>query len=175
MLEKFKEAGNQKMVDKLENAPVTLAGGISRNYLMVRDVAMHSLGIGTTHDMRSVFTEIFLRSLLTKDYTLVEKFNLWRGKSQSGVSTIWDEMVSTDLSENIPEVEIPVYFFEGVYDYTCSYSEAKAYFEILKAPVKGFYIFDQSAHSPIFEEPQKVQMIIQEDVLQGKNALADLH
>jgi pimeloyl-ACP methyl ester carboxylesterase len=175
MLEKFKETGNQKMVNKLENAPVSLAGGISKDYLMIRDVAMHSLGIGTTHDMRSVFTEIFLRSFLTKEYTLEEKFNLWRGKSQSGVSTIWDDMVSTDLSETITNLEVPVYFFEGVYDYTCSYTEAKAYFEKLNAPIKGFYIFDQSAHSPIFEEPLKVQMIIQVDVLNGKNTLADIH
>ena len=67
---------------------------------------------------------------------------------------------------------IPVYFFEGIYDYTCSYTLAKAYFEQLKAPVKGFYTFEQSAHSPLFEEPEKMQNILQEDVLVGVNNLA---
>ena len=56
----------------------------------------------------------------------------------------------------MPELDLPVYFFEGIYDYTCSYTVAKDYFEKLKAPVKGFYTFEHSAHSPIFEEPEKM-------------------
>jgi hypothetical protein len=60
-----------------------------------------------------------------------------------------------------------------MYDYTVSYAEAKAYFEGLKAPVKGIYTFDQSAHSPMFEEPEKMGKILREDVLVGGNGLAD--
>ena len=59
--------------------------------------------------------------------------------------------MATDLSERTPRLDIPVYFLHGVYDYTCSYAEAQAYFAKLKAPIKGFYTFEQSAHSPIFE------------------------
>ena len=44
----------------------------------------------------------------------------------------------------------------------------------LKAPVKGFYTFESSAHSPLFEEPERMQRIIQEDVLRGVNNLSDL-
>jgi len=50
---------------------------------------------------------------------------------------------------------------------------AKEYFDKLQAPVKGFYTFSQSAHSPLFEEPEKMQQIIQEDVLTGMNMLAE--
>jgi hypothetical protein len=39
--------------------------------------------------------------------------------------------------------------------------------------MKGFYTFEQSAHSPIFEEPDKVLRIIKEDILAGVNNLAD--
>ena len=98
---------------------------------------------------------------------------MWRGKSRSGISTLWDKMISTDLSKQVPALDLPVYFFQGIYDYTCSYTEAKAYFEKLKTPVKGFYTFEQSAHSPFFEEPEKMGRILQEDVLAGTNSLAD--
>ena len=74
-------------------------------------------------------------------------------------------MISTDLSQQVPELAIPVYFFEGIYDYTCSYTEAKSYFENFKAPLKGFYTFQQSAHSPLFEESEKMQKVLREDVL----------
>jgi pimeloyl-ACP methyl ester carboxylesterase len=173
MLQQFRERGDGKMVRRLEAAPVTMAGGTPRAYLALRDAGMHSLGIGTTHEMRSVLDGVFLPSWLCRDYTLGEKINLWRGKFRSGVSSLWGEMIATDLSVRTPEVGIPVYFFEGAYDYTCSTTEAKAYFEALKAPVKGFYTFEQSAHSPLFEEPAKALRILREDVRRGTNRLAD--
>ena len=173
MLTQFKANGNSSMVRKLEAAPVTLTGGTPDAYLAVRDEAMHSLGIGTTHDMKSVITGVLLPSLQSRDYTLNEKINMWRAKSSSGVSALWNKMITTDMAKQVPELRLPVYFFDGIYDYTVSYTEAKAYFEKLKAPVKGFYTFEQSAHSPIFEEPEKVRQIVQDDVLVGANSRAD--
>jgi pimeloyl-ACP methyl ester carboxylesterase len=174
MLQQFKENGNTRMVRKLEAAPVTMAGGISNAYPAVRDEAMHSLGIGTIRAMNSVIIGIFLPSLASRDYTLMEKVNMWRGKAQSGIAVVWDSMVTTDLNQQLTQLDLPVYFFEGKYDYTCSYTEAKSYFENLRAPIKGFYTFEQSAHSPMFEEPEKMQQILQEDVLAGTNNLADI-
>jgi pimeloyl-ACP methyl ester carboxylesterase len=82
-------------------------------------------------------------------------------------------MLATDLSQQVTKFDIPVYFFSGIYDYTVNYTLAKDYFEKLQAPIKGFYTFEQSAHSPMFEEPEKVQKILQQDVLTGSNSLSD--
>ncbi len=173
MLQKFKENGNTKMVRKLEAAPVTLQTGIPDAYYLLRDGAMHSLGIGTTHDMRSVISGIFLPSLMFREYTVREKFNLWRGKSQSGVSSIWNEITTTDLSMQVTEFEIPVYILAGRYDYTVNYDLQKDYFMKINAPKKGFYTFENSAHSPLFEEPESFIEIMVNDVLNGKVDLAD--
>ncbi len=173
MLKQFRDKGNRKMVRKLEAAPVTMTDGTPQAYLKVRDKAMHSLGIGTIREMHSVITGIFLPSLLCREYTLREKLNMWLGKSRSGVSILWDTMMVTDLSKAVTKLDLPVYFFEGIYDYTCSFTEAKAYFEKLKAPLKGFYTFRHSAHSPLFEEPEKMRKILKEDILAGVNYLAD--
>jgi pimeloyl-ACP methyl ester carboxylesterase len=173
MLGQFKEKGNKEMVRKLESAPVTIAGGTPNAYLALRDDAMHSLGIGTTHDMKSIITGMFLPSLTCREYTLSEKVNLWRAKARSGVSILWDKILVTDLAKQVPELAIPVYFFHGIYDYTVSYPLAKAYFDSLKAPKKGFYTFQQSAHSPLFEEPERMKDILLRDVLAVKNNLAD--
>jgi pimeloyl-ACP methyl ester carboxylesterase len=174
MLQQFKENGETEMAQRLEHAPVMMTGGIPNAYLALRDEAMHSLGVGTTRDMKSVITGIFLPSLLFREYTLSEKVNLWRGKSRSGVSSLWDTILATDLSEKVTELNLPVYFFHGIYDYTCSYALAKSYFEKLKAPLKGFYMFEQSAHSPLFEEPDKMHQILREDILSGLIRLVDI-
>lgn len=172
MLQRFKDEGNTKMVQRLEEARVGDAAPLPDSYLDVRDAAMHELGIGTTRDMRSVFTGMLLRSLLNREYTLSEKIGMWRGKFFSS-SRLWNTQLSTDLSKKVTRLEVPVYFFHGVYDYTVSYPLAKSYWERLEAPVKGFYTFKQSAHSPHFEEPEKVCEIMRADVLTGSKRLAD--
>ena len=103
--------------------------------------------------MRSIVTGIFLPSLAFREYSLMDKLNLWRAKARNGVSVLWETSLATDLRQEVTALDLPVYFFEGVYDYTCSYTLAKDYFQKIQAPVKGFYTFANSAHSPIFEEP----------------------
>src|SRR5512135_1959913 len=125
MLEQYKTNGDTSMLRKLEAAPVTTADGTPDQYLAVRDIAMHSLGIGTMHDMHSVVTGLLLPSFMSPEYTLMEKVNTWRGKSQWGVSMLWDTMLSMDLSKKVTELSVPVYFFHGVYDYTICYPLAK--------------------------------------------------
>jgi len=172
-LERFNQTGNTRMVRKLEAAPVTMAAGTPGRYLAVRDKAMHSLGVGTMHDTSSVVRGVIWPSLRSPHYTLGEKVRLWHGKFSFGVSALWDEILATDLADRVTELALPAYFFHGVYDYTVSYQLARDYAERLRAPLKGFYTFERSAHSPIFEEPRKAQAIMREDVLAGANSLAD--
>ena len=86
---------------------------------------------------------------------------------------MWEEMLRSRLGEQIPAVKVPVYLFHGVHDYTCSFTLAQAYFDALQAPLKGFYTFSASAHSPVFEEPEKARRILRDDVLHAQNKLAD--
>jgi pimeloyl-ACP methyl ester carboxylesterase len=172
-LEYYQKNSNTDMIKKLEAAPPTLTVPLPAAYDSLRDTYMHGAGIGTTHEMDSVVTGIFLPSWQFREYTLGEKINLWRGKIASRKSGLWDKMQATDMSQVVTELEIPVYFFHGAYDYTCAYPLAKEYFEKLNAPVKGFYTFENSAHSPIFEEPEKVLKVLAKDVLAGTNNLAD--
>jgi pimeloyl-ACP methyl ester carboxylesterase len=173
MLQQFRASGNTRMLKKLEAAPVSLARGTPPGYVAVRDEAMHALGIGTMHEMRSLLTGLVIPSFQFREYTLPEKLTLWRAKSRSGISAVWDNMVRTDLRQQVTELAIPVYFFHGIHDYTVSYALAKSYFDRIQAPVKGFYTFDASAHSPMFEEPEKMNRILRADVLTGSTRLAD--
>ena len=173
MLQQFRVRGDRRWVRRLERAPVTMEGGTPRGYLRLRDPAMHPLGIGTTHDMKSVVTGILWPIVRSPDYSAREKIALFRGKASAGVSSLWGEMISTDAAKRVTELALPVYFFSGVHDYTVNYTLAKEYLARLRAPLKGFYSFEHSAHSPLFEEPQKAQRILREDVLVATNRLAD--
>ena len=45
--------------------------------------------------------------------------------------------------------------------------------EELEAPGKGFYTFNESAHSPMFEEPRRLKEILIRDVLNRSTSLAE--
>jgi pimeloyl-ACP methyl ester carboxylesterase len=172
MARRYREIGNTNMARRLEAAPPTMSVPLPASYMKLRDKAMHGLGVGTMRDMKSVMTGVFLASWLCRDYTLREKLALWRGKF-SGDRRLWDTIIATDLTREVRTLHVPVYFFHGQYDYTVSLPLAKAYLDQLQAPVKGFYTFGNSAHSPMFEERDMMRRILQQDVLSGTTALAD--
>ncbi|MCX7709857.1 MAG: alpha/beta hydrolase [Clostridia bacterium] len=177
MLEQYRASGNTRMVRRLEKYPPSTFKSYTELHPYVssvlRDEAMHDLGIGTTRNMKSLIRGIVLPIFQCREYTLGEKINIWRGKALLGKSRLREQNYSTDLTSAVQKLDIPVYFFSGAYDYTVNYSLAKKYLNHMKAPIKGFYTFDESAHSPLFEEPERMQQILQEDVMAGVNNLAD--
>ena len=138
----------------------------------VRDEAMHGVGVGTTRDMRSVITGVFVPVWRNPAYTLGEKIAFWRGMAWSR-KFLWEEVLRTDLADRVGQLEIPVYFFIGQHDYTTNRDLALDYFLRLNAPIQGFYTFHDSAHSPLFEEPERAWAILRQDVLAKGTSLAD--
>jgi len=173
MLQQYKSVSNERMIQKFEAYPIMESDEALKEYSgsLLRDEAMHDLGVGTMRSMKSVISGIFFPSLRCTDYTPLERLNIWRGKAFSRETGLRDELSKFDAIAEVPSIDIPVYFFAGLYDYTCCYSLQKKYFESIKAPVKAFYTFDESAHSPLFEEPEKALEILSEDVLKGLTAL----
>jgi pimeloyl-ACP methyl ester carboxylesterase len=172
LLDAYRAQGDTAMLRKLEAAPVSMADGLSDAWMRLRDEAMHKAGVGTTHDMASVITGIFLPVWRNRAYTVGEKIAIWRGKAWSR-SLLWDKVLHTDLTIAVDRLDLPVYFWVGRHDYTTSYDLARDYFQRLSAPVKGFYTFENSAHSPLFEEPQRAREILRKDVLTQQTSLSD--
>ncbi len=59
------------------------------------------------------------------------------------------------LIDMVTQVDIPVYFFTGRHDYTTPSAMVEVYFQKLQAPRKRMVWFENSAHFPFFEEPDK--------------------
>jgi len=168
ILEEYKTRGNLKAIDKLQQFNGLVDDSSVLNFYQsgLRDQAMHDLGIGTMHKMKSVFWEIFLPVWTCRAYTLNEKFKIWKSKftflPKTNLNT---QLLSTDFGSEFPLLEIPVYFFSGKYDLTVNVDLSHKYFEKLNAPIKAFYTFENSAHSPLFEEPLRFRKILESDIL----------
>jgi len=128
------------------------------------------------HQMKSIIRDVFIPAWTCRAYTLGEKFRIWKSKFSFLPGTgLHNELLGSDYRELVPGLEVPVYFLSGAYDYTVNIDLARGYHDQIKAPLKGFYTFEHSAHSPLFEEPDRCREILTRDVLQGRNDLADTY
>ena len=109
-----------------------------------------------------------MKELFTcKRYTWKERFNLPKGTFTSYQALV-DTMNKADAALLAPKFNIPVYILQGIYDYQTSYKEAKRFYEKIEAPLKKFYTFENSAHSPFVDEKEKFKQILKEDILPSK-------
>ena len=60
-----------------------------------------------------------------------------------------------ELGTDITELDLPVFFFLGRYDYVTPSIAAEQFFDELSAPYKEIVWFEESAHFTFFEEPEK--------------------
>lgn len=75
-------------------------------------------------------------------------------------SPVWNEVMKIDLPKTLKSVDCPVYFFVGKNDIQTSTRITQEYFETLKAPKKGLFLFDHSGHQIHQDEPAKFQEAI---------------
>src|SRR5699024_5398341 len=85
-----------------------------------------------------------------KAYTWGERLNIPRGIFTT-YHHVAETMAKVDVAELAPRFEIPVYIFQGEFDYQTSYNEAKRFYNLIEAPFKRLYTFEDCAHSPFIE------------------------
>lgn len=113
---------------------------------------------------RAIKTLFFCR-----EYRITDKINYLRGMQLAKIY-LWNTILETNMFRAVPSQQIPVYMIHGISDYQTSYQVAKEYFDSLQAPVKKFFTFENSAHSPVFEEPKKFNGIMKEIVMEQKDS-----
>lgn len=155
--ETFENSGNNhglKLINKhvrMENNEPVIYNekGIANDW----ENALLMAGCATTREMRSDALDIFFPQMFSKCYTFREKMNYWKGKTLCQNSAYADTSIRTKGEK---AAQIPVYFISGRYDYTCSVNLVEELYKNLAAPEKELYIFEESAHSPLWEENEAV-------------------
>lgn len=153
-----------KSMKKLMKYTLDSSDTITPDYLMLRSEIMSKQGNGVFHIAKSKLGSL-LPIFKAKEYRLSDIYGYAMGALFALKTPANDSIYTTNLMEKITELNIPVYICHGAYDRQVSYELAKEYFEIIKAPEKHFYTFENSAHSPFMEEAEKFMQIMKEDIL----------
>ena len=104
-------------------------------------------------------------TFFSPEYTLADLVRLVRGAKFS-FDHLWREVFAVDLFQQVPRLEVPVYFMEGRRDHVVTSEVAEDYFRALDAPKgKELLWFEKSAHWPQLDEPEKFRQLMIERVL----------
>jgi pimeloyl-ACP methyl ester carboxylesterase len=164
VLEQARREDNRKAIRQLEAIGVPEQGrykdgmkslSAQRKWLSKYGGLMH----GETSGSRLI--KVYSRS---PEYTFGDMVRMMKGFNRT-IELMYDEFVDINLFEQVPAVEVPVYFFLGRHDHMVPAELSEEYFNVLQAPSKELIWFEHSAHSAPFEEPDKFNRLMIEKVL----------
>jgi len=73
-----------------------------------------------------------------------------------------EEFVFVNLVDQFTEFQVPIYFLQGIHDYQTTHQIARQYFDAINAPKKRFFSFEESAHTPFYDEPERFMQVVRE-------------
>jgi len=123
----------------------------------------HAHGEGTGHNLA-------FDSMGAPEYGLVDKV-YWGLSLLNTFPNVYSQLNDVDFRTQATELDVPVYFIKGRWDINASNALTEEYFEILDAPHKELIWFEDSAHTPSWDEPDHFTDVMVNTVLaQTQNA-----
>jgi proline iminopeptidase len=93
-------------------------------------------------------------ALQTDEANLIDLIRFGQGNRFS-LQHLWEEFRSFTIDDRFTRFEMPIVFMLGRHDWQVPAVLAARYFERIEAPDKRLVWFEQSAHNPPFEEPDR--------------------
>ncbi len=159
-LDAAKKAGNRKVADKLLNIKPPYQNNVKD--LLFQRKWLTKYG-GAIYGEKSQWW-IYKKFFSSPEYSFIDIIKLIKGALHS-VKAMWEEICEINFLEQIPELKVPVYFFEGKNDFQVPCELAEEYYLKIKAPKKELVWFNNSGHSPNIEEPSKFETEMISEVL----------
>ncbi|WP_066498109.1 alpha/beta fold hydrolase [Abyssisolibacter fermentans] len=151
VLEKATKENNQKALKELKEIGKPPYKNSKKDTFVQREwlkkYGGYELEVKTVH-------EIIKGVLLSPEYSWFDGVRFIRGNLFS-IETLFVNREKADFREKYKEFDVPVYFCAGRYDYNTPSALVEEYYNIIKAPKKNFYWFENSAHEPHLAEEEK--------------------
>jgi pimeloyl-ACP methyl ester carboxylesterase len=144
LLQKARESGDSVLVMNLQSESVKIREDELFRY-------------GAELYKSTSFWPLLLTGLRAPEYTFTDAINVKKGADLVNRKMVYD-VISGPLAEHVQHVDIPIFFFLGRHDYTTPSTLAAEYLDSLKCPCKRLVWFENSAHFPFYEEPEKFRL-----------------
>lgn len=109
--------------------------------------------------------ELFKDLICTPEYSGLDLCRIIL-KHNFSIKHLVDDLKAFDLFEQVPEITVPTYFIVGHYDYMTPASLVERYYDFVCAPNgKQLIVFENAAHQPMAEEPEKYYDLVANRIL----------
>ena len=172
-LQKAKEAGCAEDIAELERIGPPVDGqykpvfeGLMAQRRLLKKYGGHSTKKG------GYFSGTVLPILTSPELSMKEKIGTAKGYKVC-LAQMWPTIVHYDFLKDCNCFAMPYYIFQGRKDNNTPASLVQEFYDAIQAPDKDLVWFENSAHGPMGEEPEKFKRLMREKFLTiaGKEAL----
>jgi pimeloyl-ACP methyl ester carboxylesterase len=114
----------------------------------------------TLNETYGAIVRTLLASLVrSSDYSTADVIRAVRGITATQAALL-PELATLDLVRTLPRIDVPVVMVQGRHDQVAPGEAAQRYADSVVAPSKQLVWFENSAHTPHFEEPDKFRELL---------------
>ena len=99
------------------------------------------------------FSPLLMSGLMAPEYSLFDALNIASGSSVSSQFMVYD--MPRDLLTSEWQFDVPVAVIMGRHDMVTPTQLSREYYDRIEAPTKVWYMFEETAHFPHFEQQRK--------------------
>ncbi len=125
----------------------------SMDDLMVQRDYMTKFGGGGYKESQSIVKSVLIPLLQSPEYTLFDLPKYSEGVFYN-LRQLWNDVAVSSFINDVQKLTVPVFITQGRHDQNTPSALARRWFDALDAPQKEWFWFEESAHSPIKEEPE---------------------
>lgn len=152
VLDRAREAGDAKTVRILERLGGSDTYGQDGKFIERQALLRHG-GLIASDPVKMLGL-----MLEAPEYSIADFIRSVRMKSLSfSIPLMADELLAFNLIDDVQDLAVPVFFFLGRRDHTAPPELSEEFYAALQAPRKELVWFEESAHTPDLDEPDKFQ------------------
>jgi pimeloyl-ACP methyl ester carboxylesterase len=148
-----------KQIADMDKEPITNTKLFQKRAKLLTDLG----GIKTGSSYNQLLIATISNMISCKAYRLSDIPKTIKGM-EFCQNALLPELDTLNLFDKIKSIGVPVHFIQGKQDGIAPYQTAFKYYESLQADKKTFTCFDNSAHMPHYEEPEKFSQLLKETI-----------
>lgn len=159
-LDEAKKRGDKRALALLEGGAPRDGVYPSRKAMMTQRDCLSRYGGAVYGEKQGLVKGLLMPLLKSPEYSLGDIVKYARGATYL-TDVMWSDIVGQRLGV-IKRLDVPVAVTQGRHDFNTPSAIAKEWFDALEAPYKKWVWFEDSAHSPDAEEPEKWGAAVEE-------------
>ena len=154
LLDMAKKSKDLKAIKALGSIKFPITDDTFDSYIRLKSKYMNTYGGYFKKKVSFLLRKVIKPMVLRPIYRVSDYFAMMKG-IKAGREVGKKVLLNINIMKDLPILDVPLYFFIGRYDYHTPYEMTKVYYDKVSAPYKEWVWFENSAHSPIFEESEK--------------------